>query len=85
MTVQSTVFKQTLETHNKNLICHNFTLDAEKEDNGTLLFDKELLLEKLTEIINLVCAKKQELNAFNSSSTKVILPKLPEEPPVKEW
>jgi len=37
-------------------------LDAEK-DNEVLMFDKERLSEKITEIVTMVLTKKQELNA----------------------
>jgi len=62
VSVQSTVFNNTFQNGNRKLICHKFVLDAEK-DNGVLMFDKERLVEKLTEIISMVLTKKQELNA----------------------
>jgi len=62
VTVQSTIFNSSFEHGNKNLICHKFVLDAEK-DNEVLMFDKERLSEKITEIVTMVLTKKQELNA----------------------
>lgn len=42
------------DTNVKTLTMHKFNLDAEKDENNELKFDKDRVGQKLTEIINLV-------------------------------
>jgi len=87
-----TKFKQIylpLETHNTNLIkaylldtkaksltMHKFNMDAEKDENNELQFDKDRIAMKLTEIINMISNYSKEMYAYNNSNELIKLPSL---------
>jgi len=41
-------------------------LDAESDEKNEMQYDKELLNEKLTDIINNIASKLEEMNAYNN-------------------
>jgi len=55
---------------------HKFKMDAEKDENNILEFDKDRIGQKLTEIINLVTNYNKEMHAYNKSEDMIKFPAL---------
>lgn len=51
------------DSHVKTLTMHKFNLDAEKDENNELKFDKDRVGQKLSEIINLVSNYLRDMHA----------------------
>jgi len=47
---------------------HKFNMDAEKDENNELQFDKDRISMKITEIVNMVGNYSKEMYAYNNSS-----------------
>jgi len=68
-TKETDILRIQFTTNAKHLTCHKFILDAEKDEKDVLQFDKELLRDKLREIVNLISLKSEEHRAYNLSTS----------------